>query len=198
MAYMSGNELCEAVQTQLGTLGYKIFGDPAEGWSWELGDYQPQGSACDSQGEAVATALHDLVQRTDELLNAAADVVARWESGDLAEAVRELDLCVKYLRRPVAESARGRQPGASATDLDTFSQVWLAHGDAPDGPWSRGAFLDFDHAIDASLARAHELIEAGHEIDLETLEDHLRSEQGCHASGLELTFLVEQIEVNQG
>lgn len=105
MSFMSGHELCEAVEKHLATLGYQVFGDHDEGWSWELGDYQPSLPACDSQGEAAAAALADQVQRTAELLDAAAAVVERWESGDLAAAVRELDLCIKAIRDPMPVKA---------------------------------------------------------------------------------------------
>ncbi len=193
MSFMSGHELCEAVEQQLGTLGYKVFGDHAEGWSWELDEYQPALPACDSQGEAAAAALADFVQRTNELLDAAAAVVERWESGDLAEAVRELDLCVKLLRNRI-EDASEAHGDADNVDADC-SQGWLLHGDGPTGPWTVGAFLDLDDAQEAALAKARSWVEEGHRVDLDHFGGALAQHRFVHVIGLDQSVWIDPLPV---
>lgn len=195
MSYMSGHELCEAVEQHLATLGYKVFGDSAEGWSWELGEFQPSLPACDTQGEAAAAALADLVQRTSELLDAAEAVVDRWESGDLAEAVRELQLCVKLLRDRGAD-APSDDEGASGDDPDV-SQGWLLHGDGPDGLWTVGAFLDKDDAHEAALSKARGWIEDGHRVDLDLFAYALTQHQHVHVIALDQSVWIDPLPVKR-
>lgn len=193
MSFMSGHELCEAVEQHLATLGYKVFGDHEEGWSWELDAYQPSLPACDSQGEAAAAALADLVQRTDELLDAASAVIDRWERGDLAEAVRELDLCVKLLRD------RSEDAPATQVDLDEAdaecTQGWLLHGDGPTGPWTVGAYLDVDDAQEAAIAKARSWVEEGHRVDLEHFGYALAQHKFVHVIGLDQSVWIDPIPV---
>ena len=193
MSFMSGHELCEAVEEHLATLGYKVFGDHSKGWSWELDDYQPSLPACDSQGEAAAAALADLVQRTAELLDAAAAVIENWEGGDLAAAVRELDLCVKALRDRGDDAPAGTN---DAPDVDEdSSQGWLLHGDGPDGPWTVGAYLDEDDAHEAALAKATTWIEEGHQVDLDHFGYALAQHKFAHVIGLDQSVWIDPIPV---
>ena len=193
MSFMSGHELCEAVEEHLATLGYKVFGDHTEGWSWELGEYQPSLPACDSQGEAAAAALADLVHRTDELLDAAATVIERWERGDLAEAVRELDLCVKLLRDRSDDAPASNKDAADVND--ECAQGWLLHGDGPTGPWTVGAFLDQDDAHEAALAKAKTWIEEGHRVDLDHFGCALTQHKFVHVIGLDQSVWIDPIPV---
>lgn len=193
MSYMSGQELCQSVEEHLATLGYKVFGDPTEGWSWELDDYQPSQPACDSQGEAAAAALADLVQRTAELLNAAEAVVGSWEGGDLAAAVRELDLCVQALRDRGEDAPSQKNEG---TDVDAHSsQGWLLRGDGPDGRWIAGAFLDQDDAHEAALAKAKTWAAEGHVVDLDHFAYALAQHNFVHVIGLDQSVWIDPIPV---
>lgn len=191
MSLMSSHELCEAVEEQLALLGYRVYGDPSDGWSWELDDYAPSMPACDSQGEAAAAALADLVQRTDELLDAAETVIDRWERGDLAEAVRELQLCVKALRDREDEAIER----ANASDVDEIHEGWLLHGDGPAGPWTVGAFLDQDDAHEAALAKAKEWVKEGHRVDLDHFAATLAQHLWVHVLGLDQTVWIDAIPV---
>jgi hypothetical protein len=56
----------------------------------------------DDMPEAEAEANASLIAAAPELLKAAERVVSRWEKGDLAEAVRELDAAIA--------TAKGRAP----------------------------------------------------------------------------------------
>lgn len=199
MSYMSGNELCTAVEQHLGTLGYKVFGVPGEGWDWELRSYQSKAGDCDSQGHAAAAALGDLVQRTDELLDAAEEVIACWEVGDLAGAVRWLQLCVTALRAP--PGAAGRDANAEVdgdADDDAAEEVsegWLLHGEGPTGPWTVGAYLDVADAIEAGVQKARDWIDEGHKLDLDHFGSVLAQHKFIHVLGLDQTVRIDPIPV---
>lgn len=195
MSYMSGNELCTAVEEHLGTLGYKVFGEPGEGWDWQLGSYHSKSGDCDSQGHAAAAALGDLVQRTDELLDAAEEVVARWEAGDLAASVRELQFCVTALRAPVGATGRDADAEVDVDADEAVSEGWLLHGDGPTGPWTVGAYLDLDDAIDAGLQKARDWIEEGHKLDLDHFGSVLAQHKFIHVLGLDQTVRIDPIPV---
>jgi hypothetical protein len=190
MSFMTGHELCQAVEEHLATLGYRVFGDSSDGWTWELGDYEPQLPPCDSQGEAAAAALADLVQRTDELLNAAEAVVERWERGDLAAAVRELDLCLKALRDRTDEAVE-----AETVEIDDSVDGWLLHGDGPTGPWTVGAYLDLDDAHEAALAKARAWVEEGHHVDLEHFALTLTQHKFIHVIGLDASVWIDPLPI---
>lgn len=101
----SSTDLHSHVDQQLRELGYEICGDDDEvGWYWMLGDYKSTQTklAFDTQAEASAEAISDLVQRTQELLAASRRVVWQWSTGSLAEAVRELDACAKAFEATVS------------------------------------------------------------------------------------------------
>lgn len=191
MSFMTGHELCQTVEEHLATLGYRVYGDPSDGWTWELDDYTPSLPTFDSQGEAAAAALADLVQRTEELLAAAEAVVERWERGDLAEAVRELQLCVKALRDRSDESIEQ----ASDAEVDDIHEGWLLHGDGPAGPWTVGAFLDQDDAHEAALAKAKEWIKEGHRVDLDHFAATLAQHLWVHVLGPDQTVWIDAIPV---
>lgn len=114
MSY-SASDLQMDADRQLRALGYEICGDDDdEGWYWTIGSFQSTSAklAFDSAAEATADAVRDLVQRSGELLAAARLAVSRWSEGDLAEAIRELDVCAK-----------------------AFPLVAVADGDSTDDPW---------------------------------------------------------------
>ncbi len=191
MSFMTGHELCQAVEEHLATLGYRVYGDSSDGWTWELDDYTPSVPACDSQGEAAAAALADLVQRTDELLDAAETVIERWERGDLAEAVRELELCVKALR----DRSEGAIERPESAEVDDSQEAWLLHGDGPAGPWTVGAFLDLDDALEAALDKAKEWVKEGHRVDLDHFATALAEHLWVHLLGLDQTVRIDAIPV---
>ncbi|CAD5366683.1 conserved hypothetical protein [Rubrivivax sp. A210] len=193
MSTMTGHELCEAVEQHLGTLGYRVFGEPCEGWDWELGGYQSPALACDSQGEAAAAALADLVKRTSELLDAAEAVIARWERGNLAAAVRELELSVTALRKPNGDLARDATPSISADEV--APEGWLLHGEGPDGPWTEAVFLDLAAATGSAMEFAREWIEEGLEIDLDHYEGQLAEHKFIHMPALNRTVWIDAVDV---
>lgn len=113
MSYSASDLQIDADQ-QLRALGYEICGDDDdEGWYWTIGSFRSTSVqlAFDSAAEATADAVRDLMQRSGELLAAARLAVSRWSNGDLAEAIRELDVCAK-----------------------AFSVVTVADGDSADDP----------------------------------------------------------------
>lgn len=188
---MTSTDLCSTVEEHLLILGYKIFDEPDEGCEWQLGDFcsRSVSLAFDNRQEAVADAVRDLALRSQELLAAARVVVDRWSQGDLAEAVRELDLCVQGLATPTAESA---SDGADAL------QAWLVHGDGPNGPWREEAFVDFDAAVTRAIAVGQQWIDEGHVVDLAHLEAELRKAHFSWVLGLDASIHLVQIDVVGG
>lgn len=91
---------------RLERLGLDVTGDDDEGYTIRCGTvdlHTAHGTRFDSAGEALAIAMAGLLDRVADLVDAAADVVGRWQHGDLAEAVRELDVCMRAVavnRRP--------------------------------------------------------------------------------------------------
>ena len=130
---------------------------------------------------------------TDELLDAASAVIDRWERGDLAEAVRELDLRVKLLRDR-SEDAPTTQGDLDDADAEC-SQGWLLHGDGPTGPWTVGAYLDADDAQEAALAKARSWVEEGHRVDLEHFGYALAQHKFVHVIGLDQSVWIDPIPV---
>lgn len=87
------NELAQHLQK----LGLEITGDDVAGFTIHCGDADlrtHRGSRFGTAAEAAAVALIGLLDRVDDLVTAAAAVSQRWERGDLAAAVRELDVCL--------------------------------------------------------------------------------------------------------
>jgi hypothetical protein len=87
---------------------HKLYKDnPSELWFEPYDGGQPVNEieVCDTDGNEAATWQDDdlrLRLAAPDLLAAAEKVVARWEQGDLAEAVRELDAAI--------EAAKGGVP----------------------------------------------------------------------------------------
>ena len=87
------NELAQHLQR----LGLDITSDDAAGFTIRCAE----GYLCTHRGthfgtaaEATAVALIGLLDRVGDLVTAAAAVSRHWERGDLAAAVRELDVCL--------------------------------------------------------------------------------------------------------
>lgn len=102
MSY-SASDLQMDVDRLLDRLGLEVTGDDEEGFTvCRGGKVLTYGRlpVHDTAAEAAAVALEDLVDRIEELMAAAKTVIERWEHGDLAEAVRELDLCVRIIDEP--------------------------------------------------------------------------------------------------
>lgn len=176
--------LQQAVERELRKLGYEICGDDdLDGWYWRLEDYDSrQTSTAEDRIEfATVAALKDLVARTQELLAAATVVVERWDRGDLAEAVRELNATLLAMRSDgasaEADTVAADEPSAvlDSGGIPIGHQAWLVCGTAPDGPWNEEAYLDRA----AATARAREVAEVwqaeGLPVDLEQLETELAS-----------------------
>lgn len=100
MAY-STCDLAADVVDFLNDMGYELndhdvegpMRDDRGGWSWTFAD------ACisDTRSEGPATAvgaLRDYGARAEDLKRAAAKVLFRWERGDLAQAIRELQMAL--------------------------------------------------------------------------------------------------------
>ena len=110
----SSSDLQSHVDELLDELGYQIIGDDGEGWAWRVGGAEVlsvtglHGPIFDSAAEATAAALQELVGCVDDLRGTGRTVVERWESGDLAEAVRELDgaLCMLDPALPASSTDR--------------------------------------------------------------------------------------------
>lgn len=112
------DNLFNDLDRQLESLGLEVTGDDDEGYTIRCGTVDLRtdcGTRFDSAGEALAVAMTGLLDRVADLAGAAAEVVRRWERDDLAEAVRELDVCVKAVapsRKPVTRPAGGRSAPA--------------------------------------------------------------------------------------
>ncbi len=187
----SPEPLQQGVERALRDLGYEICGDDdAEGWYWRLEDYDSRQTtlAEDRIEQVTVAALQDLVARTQELMAAATAVVGRWDHGDLAEAVRDLNAALLAMRSAAADSLPGSEVcDEPAVVLDGAGvpighQAWLVQGTAPDGPWNEEAYLDKS----AAVSRAREVAEVwqaeGLPIDFEQLEAALVNDGDYSAS----------------
>lgn len=106
----SSSDLQSAVDELLDELGYEISGDDGDGWTWRFGDHKPSSSAAassrlfDEASEATLSSMGDLVGCIDDILGTGRTVVERWQTGDLAAAVRELHGALRMLD-PTADMA---------------------------------------------------------------------------------------------
>lgn len=97
MSY-SASDLQNDIDGLLAELGYEICdggqddADPGDAWTWRFGGGPEHGCLpFDEATEATHAAMKDLTGCVDDILGTGRTVVERWESGDLAQAVRELD-----------------------------------------------------------------------------------------------------------
>jgi hypothetical protein len=192
MNSLTKGDLQVAVEWQLRELGYEICGDDEHtGWYWQLGGHASTSTklAFDTIDQATADAVEDLVERSQELLEAAKQVLARWETGDLASAVRELDACVQSMAQGGDATAAEASDGASEPSVildgagaQIGQQAWLICGDLRDGPWTDEAHLDRDAAIERARQIGAEWIQDGIALDLEALAAALRRGQTFEAT----------------
>jgi len=106
MSY-SASDLQADVDRLLDRLSLEVTGDDEDGFTIRRGDstiHTDQGTYFSSAAEASGAALQGLFDHVEDLLSAAKEVIQRWERGDLAEAVRELVVCVQV----VDETAPGQ------------------------------------------------------------------------------------------
>ncbi len=98
MSAIQSFELQPALERLLRNLGYEVCGDDDQtGWYWMVGDHSSRSNqiAFDTIAAATLDAARDLVERTQDLTCAALAVVHRWDKGDLAAAVRDLDVAAR-------------------------------------------------------------------------------------------------------
>lgn len=103
MSY-SASDLQADVDRLLDRLGLEVTGDDEEGFTIRRGTstlHTDHGSFFNTAAEAANAALQGLFNHVEDLVSAAKEVIDRWERGDLAEAVRELDVCVRVLDEAV-------------------------------------------------------------------------------------------------
>jgi hypothetical protein len=135
MSY-SASDLQNDIDRLLERLGLEITGDDGEGFTIKrAGRELALGSGRDfnTGAEAAAVALEGLIDHVEDLISAAKVVIGRWERGDLAEAVRELDLCVRAI-----DEAEPGQTGNEKTDERMRSRLRNLHRDG----------LQFSHCVD--------------------------------------------------
>ncbi len=193
---MSHN-LQQAAERLLRELGYEICADDdVDGWYWRLGEFDSRGVrlADDSIDQATEDALRDLVARTKELIAAAGQVVDHWDQGDLAEAVRELDACLRAMEpeRRLDEISDSNADdtlvlGGDGARIDRPS--WLVHGDAADGPWLDKAYLQQEAAIARAREIGQEWLDEGRTVDPAQLDAALRAGISyCPCDGLSVAL----------
>lgn len=122
MSY-SACDLQADVDRLLDRLSIEVTGDDEDGFTIRRGHstvHTDQGTYFDSAAEACGAGLQGLFDHIEDLLSAAKAVIGRWERGDLAEAVRELDVCVRVLDE--------RAPGEAGHDkVSDRLKARLAH-----------------------------------------------------------------------
>jgi hypothetical protein len=99
MSYSSSN-LQNDLDQLLDRLDLEITGDECDGYTVRHAGRDlvtARGTIFDTAAEATATALEGLIVLVEDLISASKVVLARWDNGDLAEAVRELGICVRVL-----------------------------------------------------------------------------------------------------
>jgi hypothetical protein len=114
MALIADDLLNELAQ-QLQKLGLEITGDDVAGFTIRCADgdlLTRRGAHFGTAAEAAAVALIGLLDRVGDLVTAAAAVSQHWERGDLAAAVRELDVCLNEVAVS-SDRAPGLQPEAA-------------------------------------------------------------------------------------
>lgn len=97
MSY-SASDLVDDVGSLLGRLGYEVNdhnfagsqADDLGGWSWTFADAYTSSERFGEGCQADFGALRDYCERAEEVKKAAARALSRWEQGDLAQAMREL------------------------------------------------------------------------------------------------------------
>lgn len=168
-----------SIERLLREFGYEICGDEdPTGWYWRLDGYDSRSVrlAEDTIEEATLAALRDLWSRMQELMAASEEVLANWERGDLAAAVRELAACVAAMS---IESDKARaDPGSEVLGSDGVPigrVAWLVHGDAADGPWFDEAHLDFEAAITKCRDVVLEWAAEGLVVDVDAMEAAVRT-----------------------
>lgn len=189
-----------AIERQLREFGYEICGDEDQtGWYWRLDGYDSRSVrlAEDTIEDATLAALQDLFGRTQELQAASEEVLANWESGDLAAAVRELSACVSAMRvgSDADQVAGEAESVVLAGDGVPIGRVaWLVHGDAADGPWLDEAHLDFEAAIAKCRDVVLEWAAEGLVVDVDAMEATVRATRSYTPCD-EFTVRLTQIDV---
>lgn len=156
MSY-SACDLQSDVDQLLDRLGLEITGDDCDGYTVRRGDVDlrtSRGVWFDTAAEASAAALEGLFDRVEDLMSAAKQVIDRWERGDLAEAVREMEVCVRCLD----EGVPGFHPEDKAAErlrvrLNRLVNDGLRFGDCID---AFGVTADDDGAVAVAHRRFHE------------------------------------------
>ncbi|MGM9489625.1 hypothetical protein [Ideonella sp. YS5] len=113
MSY-SASDLQNDVDRLLDRLGLEITGDDCDGYTVRHAGRDlttARGTIFDTAAEATAAALDGLIDLVEDLISASKVVIVRWEHGDLAEAVRELDVCVR-----VVDGTPASQSGAEKAE----------------------------------------------------------------------------------
>ena len=172
------------IERHLRTLGYEVCGDEERtGWYWRLGDYDShrRDSAFDTIVEATADAASDLVDRTVELLADARLVLATWEKGDLAKAIRALAVTVAAMNKGSTEDtiqwpSEEPEEVLSTQGVRLGRQAWLIEGDGSSGAWIDEAHLDIASAILKAREIGQQWIADGIDIDLDALEHALAAD----------------------
>ncbi len=191
---MSHN-LQQAIERLLRELGYEICGDDdIDGWYWRLAEFDSRSVrlAEDSMDQAIEDALHDLIARVQELIAAAGQVVERWDHGDLAAAVRELEACLRAMEPESRLDHSNDADEALVLDGDGARigrQAWLVHGDAVDGPWHDKAYSHQEAAITRAREIGQEWLDEGRDVDLDQLAAALQGGMSyCPCDGISVAL----------
>jgi hypothetical protein len=129
MSAIHSFELQQALERLLRNLGYEVCGDDDQtGWYWMVGDHSSRSKQLpfDTIAEATLDAARDLIERTQELTCAALAVIRHWDQGDLAAAVRDLDVAARYLAHSL-DPDEASPLAASDTQLTARDGVMHGH-----------------------------------------------------------------------
>ncbi|MBL8345297.1 MAG: hypothetical protein JNN03_07635, partial [Rubrivivax sp.] len=149
MSLESLQSLTLQLREQLEAIGYKLFNEPDAGWAWEIGEFYSDKvkPTFGSEAETLGDALLDFVAGYKDLAATAGEVVGRWERGDLAEAVRDLDRALRAL----GASRHAEASSPAATPAGSPQQLWLVHGSTKGEAWIDAAYAHRDVALAVAL-----------------------------------------------
>ncbi|TDM05067.1 MAG: hypothetical protein C4K60_20290 [Ideonella sp. MAG2] len=189
MSY-SASDLQMDVDRLLDRLGLEVTGDDEEGFTVCRGGKELTYGRLpvhDTAAEAAAAALEDLIDRVEELMSAAKTVIDRWEDGDLAEAVRELVLCVRTIDEvEPGEAGAFKTAERLKTRLQCLQRDGLSFGDCVQ---AFGCTDDEDPAV----GQAHRIYHQAGDIELESTTVVSRFD-GYGAYVLAWVFVPEPLE----
>lgn len=196
MSFESLQSLTHQLRQQLEAIGYKFFNEPDTGWAWEIGEFYSDKvkPTFGSEAETLGDALLDFVAGYKDLAATAGEVVGRWERGDLAEAVRDLDRALRALAVP----RRAEASSPAATPADAPQRLWLVHGSTKGEAWIDAAYAHRDVAIAVAVDEASQW-RSSFAVNLTTVAADLYAGHAAliGGDGSEIWISVEPVEMRR-